>query len=111
MEQSSDFLPRKKAQQRLGEWHWQDEEFATEYPAVYQILASARMDGAYRVGGSITLFCDTQELKFVISDRQTDQSLFGTLDAAKSIWEQLEAFVRNHPDDWRAKKVDDKNRR
>jgi len=108
---STDFLPRKQSHDRLGEFHWTDEEFAVEYPAVYAILANARMDGVWRTGASITLFCDTGELKFVISDRQTDQSLFGTLDAAKPFWEQLEGFIRNHPNDWRAKKDDKVSRR
>ncbi len=111
MAASGDFLPRKQKAERFGELHWVDEEFAAEYPAVYSLLAAARMDGVWRVGASITIFCDTGELKFIISDRQTDQSLFGTLDAAKPFWEQLEGFVRNHPSDWRAKKEDQNGRR
>jgi len=111
MAKPEDFLPRKVARDRLGEWHWQDEEFQAEYPAVFALLAAARMDGVWRTGASITLFCDTGDLKFVVSDRQTDQSLFGTLDAAKPFWEQLEGFIRNHPDDWRAKKDDKTGKR
>lgn len=105
MAQADDFLPRKRTSERLGEWHWQDEDFATEYPAVYALLAAARMEGIWRVGASVTLFADSGELKFVFSDRQTEQSLFGTLDAAKPFWEQLEGYVRCHANDWRAKKV------
>jgi len=100
----TDFLPRKRDHERLGEWHWKDEEFELEYPAIYALLAAARMDGKWRVGASVTIFCDGGELKAVVSDRQTDQSLFLTLDAGKPVWEQLEGFVRNHPEDWRAKR-------
>lgn len=111
MAQGENYLPRKRAKDRLGEWHWEHEEFAAEFPACYALLASARMDGVYRAGASVTIFCDQGELKFVVSDRQTEQSLFGTLDPSKPLWESLEGFVRSHGDDWRARKVDPPGKR
>lgn len=104
MSDGSSWVPKKGATPRIPEWHWSDDEFKAEFPAVYHILAQARVDGVYRAGGSITLFCDDQRLKAVISDKQTDQYLFLTLDASKSIWEQLEGYLRNHMDEWRTRK-------
>jgi len=99
-----DHLPRKRPEKGLGGFHWVDEEFGAEYPAVYNLLAASRLDGEERVGASITLFADTGELKCVICDRETEQALFLSLDAGKGLWEQLEAFVRGHSHAWRPSK-------
>ena len=99
------YLPERRVARAPAPWHFQDDEFSASYPAIYGLLACALHDGKPRQGASITVFADAGELKVVISDRQTEQSLFLTLDASKSLWEQCEAFVRGHSDEWRAKKV------
>jgi len=111
MDEFESYLPRTRPEASAGGWHWTDEEFAGEYPVIFALMARARMDDKERVGASVTLFCDTGELKCVISDRQTGQALFLTLDAAKGLWEQLEAFCRAHPNSWRAKKEQDAPKR
>lgn len=104
MSDGSSWVPSKKATPRIPEWHWSDDEFRAEYPAVYHLLAQGRLEGVYRPGGSVTIFADDQRLKAVISDKHTEQYLFLTLDAAKGLWEQLEAYLRHHQDEWRTRK-------
>lgn len=104
MENLHSWVPSKKATPRIPEWHWSDDEFKQEYPAVYHFLAQGRLEGIYRPGGSITVFCDDQRLKAVVSDKHTEQYLFLTLDVSKSFWEQIEGYLRNHSDEWRTRK-------
>jgi hypothetical protein len=104
MAKTPDYLPRRPDEKAPTTHHWKDATFAKDFPAIYSLLAVAFVDGSDRRGATITIFADQGHLKFAISDRHTEQSLFGTLPSPQGLWEGLESFVLAHPEDWQEKR-------
>lgn len=101
-------LPQRTVRQ-AGVPHLSDEEFGACYPATAMLLgASVDASGAPRRGCTLTIFAEDGVLKGVLREREQMMALFLTLDPAKDIWGQIEAYVVNHPDRWRQDKPPDR---
>lgn len=104
MAKAKSFLPRAPEAKAASPYHWVSAEFSESYPAIFDLLATAKIDGEDRQGATITVFADAGKLKASIHDRHTDQSLFVTLDSPLGLWEALERYVVANPDEWRQRK-------
>lgn len=94
------FIPRRK---NLAEivTHYEDEDFALTFPALYQLLCHAKVDGRYRAGARLSLFCDQGKLKASVWDPDSHQVWFATLESFKGALEAVEALLAAGRGEWR----------
>lgn len=98
--QRGSFLPRRVNLSELV-CHWEDADAAQSHPALYQLLSQAKVEGKYRAGSRLTLFCDDQRLKASIFDPDTQQVWFGTLDGLRNALETIEELLQGGKGEWR----------
>jgi len=103
MAKARSFLPQPPEARAASDFHWESPEFQKSYPAVFALLATAKVDGEARQGATITIFADGGRIKASVFDRHTNQSLFLSLDSPLGVWEEVERYVVSHPDEWREK--------
>lgn len=95
------FLPTVKAPQTL-EWLWANEKFEDKYPALFELLAKGIFEGQPRVGASVTLFASDGRLKACISDRETHQALWLTLEPFEDVLAEIELAIVQGKEAWRS---------
>ena len=81
--------------------HFESADFAKKYPALYQLMCYRMVDGKYRAGARLTLFCEDGKLKASIRDPDTAQSWFATLEAFEGALEAVEAILQRSGGEWR----------
>lgn len=84
--------------------HYEDDEMAREFPALYDLLTMAKREGRYRAGARLTLFCEDGRLKASVWDPDTSQVWFATLEAFSGALEAIEGLLVNNRGEWRAKR-------
>jgi hypothetical protein len=99
------YLPRRADLTTLVV-HYEDHEMAQQYPALYQLMSQAKVDGRYRAGARLSLFCDDGKLKASIWDPDTAQVWFATLEGFQGGLEAIEALVKAGRGEWRARRDD-----
>jgi hypothetical protein len=97
------FIPRRKLLSEVMT-HYEDAEFAREYPAIYQLLCHAKVDGQYRAGARLSIFADDDKLKASIWDPASGQVWFCTLEAFKGALEAVEKLLEANRGEWRVRK-------
>lgn len=98
------YLPRQ-TDDADGLLHYEDGQMATDYPALYQLLAHKRdAAGKKRPGARLSLFCDDGKLKACVWDEHTDQSWFMTLESFQGALEAVEATLARSGGEWRRKR-------
>jgi hypothetical protein len=89
--------------QASADWHWVDEGFSGTWPALYELMASAKDQfGKYRAGATVMMFAEGGRLKACINDKWTNSSAFLTIDPRAGLYDQLEEAIRAGLD-WRKK--------
>jgi len=96
-------IPRRKSLADLI-LHYEDADFAQQYPCLYQLLCHAKIDGRYRAGARFSLFCDDGKLKASIWDPDSSMVWFATLDAFQGSLEAVEALLADGRGEWRERK-------
>jgi len=99
------YLPQRRNLENLVA-HWEDDtgRFCERYPALYNLLSAAKLDGKYRPGARLTLFCDSGRLKASVWDECTQQSWYCTLEPAEDVLGEIEALLQAGRGEWRAKR-------
>lgn len=97
------YLPRQKDLVALVV-HYEDDEFAQQYPALYDLLTTAKREQRYRAGARLSLFCDEGKLKASIWDPDTSQVWFATLESFQGALEAIEAMLVAGRGEWRVRK-------
>lgn len=97
------FLPTK-SDPKTVEWLWANDDFQERFPAVYELLARGMYEGQPRKGATVTLFCVDGRLKCCVSDRESGQGLWITLEAAGDCLEEIERAVAQEAAEWRPMK-------
>ena len=97
------YLPRQRTLDTLVS-HYEDAEFATQFPALYDLLTTAKREGRFRAGARLSLFCDDGKLKASIWDPDTHQVWFATLDAFHDALIAIEAMLVSGRGEWRERK-------
>src|SRR4249919_1128698 len=69
------FLPRRIKLDELV-LHWESSWFGSQWPALYELLALAKMDGHYRAGATLSFFCEQGKLKASLYDRASQMGWF-----------------------------------
>jgi hypothetical protein len=95
------FLPERSSPTTV-EWLWHNTDFQKRYPAVYELLAAGIWEGEPRKGATVTLFCVDGRLKACVADRNTEQALWITLEAAGDCLDEIEAAVAAANAEWKA---------
>lgn len=94
------YLPQKRDLASLV-LHYESEEMAQAYPALYQLMCHAKRDGNFRAGSRLTLFADQGRIKACISDPDSNQVWFATLDGFRGALEAIEDLVSSRRGEWR----------
>lgn len=97
------YLPKPKSIEDK-EWHFYDEYFQAEFPAVFELMAATKQDGKPRESASVTFYVDQGRLKAVVSDKTSKMSYFTTLSGSCHPLAELDAHIREGKGDWRAQK-------
>jgi len=97
------YLPRKK-DLAITVLHFESAEMGESYPALYDLLATAKRDGRWRAGARLSLFCDDGKLKASIWDPDTSQVWFITLDEFQGALEAIEGHLVAGRGEWRERK-------
>jgi hypothetical protein len=97
------YLPR---QRDLGQvqTHYEDADFAQAYPALYDLLCTAKRDGKWRPGARLGIFCDDGKLKASLWDEHTKQVWFATLESFQGALEAIEKLLQDGRGEWRERK-------
>lgn len=98
------FLPRK-ADRQLTLWHFENDSFSTELPALYQLLAMAQADGGPREGATLTLFAGDLRLKAALTDKHTSQTLWLTLEGNADALREIDKLIAAGKGEWRPAKT------
>jgi hypothetical protein len=94
------FLPSAGVSQTV-EWLWACEKFQAKYPALYELLAAGLYEGEARKGATLTIFALDGRLKASISDRQTRQCMWLTLEPFEDVLAEIELAVASGKESWR----------
>jgi len=97
------YLPRKVDLAGLV-CHFEDEEMARCYPALYELLSVAKREGRYRAGARLSIFCDDGKIKASIWDPDTSQVWFATLESFQGALEAIEGMLVAQRGEWRQRK-------
>lgn len=97
------FLPRGRDLKTLVV-HYEDADFAREFPALYQLLSVAKRDGRYRAGARLSIFADDGVLKASIWDPDTSMVWFTKLECFQGALEAIEAILQRQGGEWRERK-------
>jgi len=97
------YFPRKRDLVNLMV-HYEDDEMARQYPALYQLLMVAKRDGILRAGARLSLFADDQKLKASIWDPDTHSVWFATLESFCGALEAVEKLLQDGRGEWRVRK-------
>jgi len=84
--------------------HYEEAEMAQKYPALYDLLTTAKREGRIRAGARLTFFCEDGKLKASIWDPDTSQVWFATLEAFSGALEAVEGLLVKDRGEWRAKR-------
>jgi hypothetical protein len=84
--------------------HYEDSDFAENYPALYDLMTTAKRDGRYRAGARLSVFCDDGKLKASIWDPDTHQVWFSTLESFQGALEAIEVILQRGGGEWRERK-------
>lgn len=107
---SANYLPRRRDLANVV-LHWEDEEMAVRFPALYQLLCHAKVDGRYRASARLSIFCDEGKLKASIWDPDTHQVWFATLEAFSGALEAIEKLVADGRGEWRERRENGSTKR
>jgi len=94
-------LPARHVPKTL-EWLWANEDFEERYPILYELLAAGMYEGEPRIGATLTLFVTDGRLKASISDRQTEQVLYLTLEPLADVLGEVEVLLAKNGDGWKS---------
>jgi len=97
------YLPRQAVTEDR-EWHFYDEGFQAELPAVFELLAATKQEGKARESASITLYVDQGRLKAVINDKNTKMSFFCTLSGSYNVLAEIDTALQEGRGEWRKQK-------
>jgi hypothetical protein len=101
----SPLLPVRKKGAADGALYLERDAWAERFPRCYALFAESKgHETPFRFPATLTVFVDGGRLKAVWSDKSTSQSLFLTLDPEGGFWEQMEAYLRDHSDEWASKR-------
>lgn len=103
------FIPRKKDLAEVVT-HYEDDAFSIAYPALYQLLCHARIDGRYRAGARLSLFCDEGKLKASVWDPDSHMVWFATLNEFAGALEAVERLLEENRGEWRERKESNSRR-
>jgi len=95
------YIPAKADAKPL-EWLWCNDQFLAKYPALFELLSSGMYEGEPRKGATITLFASEGRLKACVTDRQTDQSMYLSLEPYEDILAEIELLVAAGTHVWRS---------
>lgn len=97
------YLPKPRTTEDV-EWHFYDEAFQAEFPALFELLACTKQDDKPRESASITLYVDQGRLKGVVSDKTSKMSFFATLSGSYTALVELDTAIREGRGEWRKQK-------
>jgi hypothetical protein len=97
------FLPSFGASQAC-EWAWIDEGFCEQYPRLYALLSKCLVAGKTRDTSILKVMCGDGAFKVAISDRQTGQTWWCTLNPLPNLLDAVETALRDQRGEWRKDK-------
>jgi len=97
------FLPRAPVAEDKA-WHFYDEGFQAEFPALFELLAATTQDGKPRESASVTIYVDQGRLKAIVSDKSSKMTYFTTLSGSCHALAELDRNIQDGKGDWRKQK-------
>lgn len=103
------YLPRVRDLASIAT-HYECDEFAQKFPALYDLLTTAKREGRYRAGARLSLFADEGKLKASVWDPDSHQVWFATLESFVGALEAIEKLLQDGRGEWRERR-DDRSKR
>lgn len=87
-----------------GDFLHEDENFGTEFPGIFEVLARNRFEGEDRKVGRLILYFEKGHAALCLSDKHTGQVAFIVSECIQSCLELLERKLQDGSVDWRKSK-------
>lgn len=94
----------KRMQNQVTKAGASDPSFEGDYPALYDFLTLALMEGKARELGTLTVFCQDGRFKGSLQDKETKHYCFVSSDTFLGLLEAMEGALVNAEHEWRESK-------
>ena len=94
-------IPKRSFAKPTSEFPFEDEEFGSTWPGIFEVIARQRWEGNPRKTGKLLLFVDCEKASLMLSDVSAGMVAFYKSESFSEALSGLEGALQRGTVDWR----------